>query len=91
MESLSLLVIVLTIFGGLFYQAGQDETIMALKSVEIAIFLIVFVPTVVFTVNFLLKMRIEILKVAVNKSPKAFRFVTCGFSDINAFRSKYLD
>ena len=63
---------------------------MTLQSVEVVIFLLVLIPSVIFTINFLLKMRIEILKIAINKSPKAFRFVTCGVTDMNEFRMKYL-
>ena len=59
--------------------------------VKWAIFLMVLAPSTVFAFYFIVKMRLEILKVAASRSPKAFRFVTCGFMDINDFRQAHMD
>ena len=64
---------------------------MQLNIVKWTIFIMVLAPSSVFAIYFIVKMRIEILKVAASKSPKAFRFVTCGFMDINEFRQAHMD
>ena len=64
---------------------------MQLNFVKWTIFIMVLAPSSVFSIYFLVKMRIELLKVAAAKSPKAFRFVTCGFMDINEFRSAHME
>ena len=60
---------------------------MQLNGVKWAIFIMVLAPSLVFVLYFAVKMRIEILKIAIQKSPKIFRFFTCGFVDINEFRA----
>ena len=47
-------------------------------------------PSLVFAVNFIHKMRIEILKVAAGKSNKLFRYLTCGSWDLSEFKLKYM-
>ena len=64
---------------------------MQLNFVKWTIFTAVLAPSLLFIIYFLYKMRIEMLKIALNKSPKAFRFVTCGFVDINVFRENYMN
>ena len=90
MESISLFVLIMTIYCGLYYQAGQGESVMQLNFVKWTIFTLVLAPSLVFIIYFAYKMRIEILKIALNKSPKTFRFVTCGFVDINEFREEHM-
>ena len=82
METMSLFVIILTIYFGLYYQAGAGEPIMESQIVTWCIFFGVLIPTVVFAINFTKIMWIEILKVVINKSSRAFRFLTCGSMDL---------
>ena len=90
METLSLFVIILTIYCGLYYQAGECEAVMENQLVTWLIFLGVLVPSIVFAINFSRKMWIEILKQVAAKSVKAFRYLTCGTKDITEFRMQYM-
>ena len=82
MEQLSLFVIIFTIYAGLYYQAGENDPIVDSDFVKWVIFTAVITPSLVFAVNFIHKMRIEILKVAAGKSNKLFRYLTCGSWDL---------
>ena len=66
MESISLFVLIMTIYCGLYYQAGQGEAVMQQNFVKWTIFTMVLAPSLVFIVYFLYKMRIEMLKIALN-------------------------
>ena len=89
METLSLFVIILTIYSGLYYQAGEGEPIMESQVVTWIIFCAVLIPSLIFALNFGRKMWIEILKVVSVKSAKAFRFLTCGSVDITEFKLEH--
>ena len=89
METLSLFVIILTIYSGLYYQAGEGEQIMESQVVTWIIFCAVLIPSLIFALNFGKKMWIEILKVVSVKSAKAFRFLTCGSVDITEFKLEH--
>ena len=89
METLSLFVIILTIYSGLYYQAGEGEPIMESQVVTWIIFSAVLIPSLIFALNFSRKMWIEILKVVSAKSAKAFRFLTCGSVDITEFKLEH--
>lgn len=90
METLSLFVIILTIYCGLYYQAGEGEAVMQNQIVTWLIFCGVLIPSIVFAINFIRKMWIEILKQVSAKSVKAFRFLTCGTKDITEFRLQHM-
>ena len=91
MEELSLGVIILTIYSGLYYQAGEGDAFMESQPVTWLIFGAVLIPSVAFSVSFGRKMWIEILKVVAGKSAKCFRFITFGLKDLVEFRMKYMD
>lgn len=91
METLSLFVIILTIYFGLYYQAGQGDEFMESSAVTWFIFLAVLIPSVTFAVNFSKIMWIEILKVVAGKSAKAFRYLTCGSWDLQQFKAIHMD
>ena len=91
METLSLFVIILTIYFGLYYQAGEGEPLMQSQVVTWFIFMAVLVPSLAFIVKFSRVMWIEVLKVVAGKSAKAFRFLTCGSIDITEFRMQHMD
>lgn len=91
METLSLMVIICTIYFGLYYQAGEGEPIMQSEVVSWMIFTLVLAPSIAFIVNFSQIMWIEILKVVAGKSARVFRFVTCGSRDITTFKMQYMD
>lgn len=91
METLSLFVIILTIYAGLYYQAGEGEPIMESQIVTWIIFLFVLVPSVLFAINFSKKMWVEILKQVAGKSAKLFRYLTCGSIDITDFKRMHMD
>ena len=55
------------------------------------IFAAVLIPSIVFAISFSRKMWVEILKVAVNKSATAFRYLTCGTIDLTEFKMQYMD
>ena len=78
METSSLFVIIITIYAGLYYQAGEGEPIMESEVVSWVIFSAVLIPSIFFAINFAGKIRIEILKVVAGKSSKVFRYLTCG-------------
>ena len=82
METMSLFVIILTIYSGLYYQAGEGDPIMESEFVGWIIFSAVLIPSLVFAINFAGKIRIEILKVVAGKSSKMFRYLTCGSMDL---------
>ena len=86
METLSLFVIIFTIYAGLYYQAGEGEPIMESQVVSWIIFSAVLIPSILFGINFSGKIWIEILKVVAGKSSKLFRYLTCGTKDLNEFR-----
>ena len=90
MEILSLGVIILTIYSGLYYQAGEGDAFMESDIVTYVIFLSVIVPSIVFAINFIRKMWLEILKIVANKSAKAFRFITLGTSDLTEFKQRHM-
>lgn len=91
MEALSLFVIILTIYSGLYYQAGEGDELMESQPVTWLIFCAVLIPSIVFAVNFIRKMWVEILKVVAGKSSRVFRFMTCGTKDILEFKLQYMD
>ena len=69
MEKISLLVLIVTIYAGLYYQAGQnDAAIMNSAAVQWMIFTMVLVPSLLFTFYFLYSMRIEVFKVLLRKN-----------------------
>ena len=82
METLSLFVIILTIYSGLYYQAAEGEAIMDNQIVTWVIFGAVLIPSLLFAFLFMRKMWVEILKIALAKSASAFRFLTCGSIDV---------
>ena len=90
MESLSLFVIILTIYAGLYYQAAKGEPIMESQILTWIVFFALLVPSLLFAINFARKMWIEILKVIGGKSAKAFRFITCGRINFKEFKLKHL-
>ena len=54
------------------------------------IFLGVLIPSLIFAIIFTKKIWLEILKISVIKSPKVFRYLTCGSVDVTEFKMKYL-
>ena len=52
MENISLFVIIVTIYFGLYYQAGEGEPIMQSEVVSWLIFVCVLSPSILFAVNF---------------------------------------
>ena len=88
---MSLLVIILTVYSGLFFQAGEGDTIIKNNLFIWFIFFAVFSPTLVFAVNFVLKMRIEILKVLAQKSTFMFRLITFNSIELRDFKKQYMD
>jgi len=90
MENISLFVLIITIYCGLYYQAGRGEEIMQKNFVKWTIFFLVLAPSVIFTMYFAKQMGIEILKVAAGKSTTGFRFITCGSWDITEFKKTYM-
>lgn len=91
MEQLSLFVLIFTIYAGLFYQVSEGDPIADSEIVKWNIFLLVILPSIVFALNFLHKIRIEILKVAASKSGKLFRYLSCGSLNLTEFKLKYMD
>ena len=55
------------------------------------IFFAVLVPSIVFAIQFVKIMWIEILKIAASKSAKAFRYLTCGTIDVTEFKERHMD
>ena len=90
MEQMSLFVIIFTIYAGLYYQAGEGDVIVESDFVKWVVFFAVIIPSLVFIVNFIIKIRIEILKVAAAKSTKLFRYLTCGSVNVAEFKLKYM-
>ena len=91
METLSLFVIILTIYCGLYYQAAEGEPVMDNELVSWLIFLGVLIPSVIFSINWVRKMWIEILKVVIVKSTLVFRFLTCGSWNAADFKAKHMN
>ena len=91
MEELSLGVIILTIYSGLYYQAGEGDAFMESQPVTWLIFGAVLIPSLAFSISFGRKMWIEILKVVAGKSAKCFRFITFGLKDLVEFRMQHMD
>ena len=81
----------MTIYSGLYYQAGEGDAFMESQPITWFIFAAVLIPSLIFAVNFGRQMWSEILKVVVIKSPKIFRFITCGSKDVTQFRLENLD
>lgn len=91
METMSLFVIIVTIYSGLYYQAGEGDSFMESQIITWLIFAAVLIPSIVFAVNFSRKMWVEILKVAANKSATAFRYMTCGSVVLTEFKLRYME
>ena len=91
MELLSLGVIILTIYSGLYYQAGQGDTLMQNEIVSYLIFAAVLFPSLIFAANFFKKIWHEILKVVAVKSSRVFRFLTCSAVDIVEFKRMFIN
>lgn len=85
MEKISLFVLVITIYAGLYYQTGTEDT-FSNNFVKWVIFIVVISPCILFMVYFCRQMRIEILKVALAKNVKLFRVLSCGCVDPDKFR-----
>lgn len=90
METLSLVVIIFTIYSGLYYQAAASDKVMESNSVTWLVFCSVLIPSIVFAINFVKRMWIEILKIVAGKSSTAFRYFTCGSEDLAEFKKKYM-
>jgi hypothetical protein len=90
MERISLFVLILTIYAGLYYQSGKEDAIMQSSAVMWIIFIMVLLPSTSFVLFFLYQMRIEIFKVMIRRSPKVFMFITCGMVDMHKFREQYM-
>lgn len=52
MENISLFVLIITIYCGLYYQAGRGEAVMELNFVKWTIFFMVLGPSIIFSVYF---------------------------------------
>ena len=91
METLSLSVIIITIYFGLYYQAGEGDPVMESELVGWVIFCGVLSPSIMFAIRFSRMMWIEILKVVARKSARAFRFLTFGTKEITVFKKMYMD
>ena len=63
MEHISLFVLIMTVYCGLYYQASKDEKLMQTNFVKWSLFIIVLASSLIFAIYFFFKMRIEILKV----------------------------
>ena len=90
MERISLFVLILTIYAGLYYQSGKDDSIMQSSAVMWIIFIMVLLPSTSFVLFFMYQMRIEIFKVLIRRSPKVFMFITCGMVDMHKFRELHM-
>ena len=91
MEELSLTVIIVTIYFGLYYQAGAGDPIMESEPVSWMIFVCVLSPSIAFAISFIKIMWIEVLKVVAKKSARLFRYLTCGSRNITEFKLQYFD
>lgn len=91
MEELSLTVIIVTIYFGLYYQAGAGDPIMESEPVSWMIFICVLTPSIAFAISFGKIMWIEVLKVVAKKSARLFRYLTCGSRNITEFKLQYFD
>ena len=90
MEEISLVVLLITIYSGLYYQSGKNDPIMQKQIVKWIIFIMVVLPSLFFTIYFFHRMKIEIFKVLITTNPRVFRYLTCGSVDINKFRLEHM-
>ena len=64
---------------------------MKLTAMTYIIFFAVLIPSALFAVSFSKIMWIEILKVVAIKSPRIFRFMTCGTKDVTTFKALHMN
>ena len=85
LERLSLFVLIITIYCGLFFQAGKTDVFLKNAIVKWVIFLCIFIPSCAFLIYFIDNMRTEVLKMISKRSKFLFRLFTCCRTDWRTF------
>jgi len=81
----------LTMYAGMFYVTGSHYTYMeGNRGLKWFFILLIIVPNSVFFLYWLDLLRIEILKLALDKSKKLFSLISLGLLDEQEFTKKYL-
>jgi len=86
MEHFSLLVVIVTMYSGMYYITGVHYTYMENNFLKWFFLLALAIPNVIFFVYWLYHMRIQILRMALRKSEKLFKMITCGSIDPEKFK-----
>lgn len=86
METFSLVVCVVTMYSGLFYVTGIENSYMDNDGLKWFFFVCVISPNLVFFYFWLYHMRLEILKMMIeSKRLGLFRLLTCGRITVDKF------
>ena len=90
METFSLLVIIINLYAGMFYVADPNDTYMDAQGLKFFFFFAIFIPNLLFFFYWFYYIRIEILKMALERSKILFSFLTCGLQNSADFKNKYI-
>lgn len=90
MEHYSLQVTSLTIYAGTFYITGGKNSYMQGDGVKWFFFFLIVVPNCAFFLHWVNQMRIEILKMALNKGKRLFKLLSCGLIDAEEFHKRHI-
>lgn len=90
MEHYSLQVTSLTIYAGTFYVTGGDQSYMKGDGVKWFFFFLIILPNCAFFIHWMNQMRIEVLKMALQKGKRAFNLISCGLVDAEEFRKTHI-
>ena len=88
LEKISLFVLIFTLYSGLFYQAGRGDDLMETDYVKWVIFFMVFIPSCIFMLYFLGKLRIEVLRKCLQRE-FFFKVISCGLIDRQIFQLEH--
>ena len=88
LEKISLFVLIMTIYCGLFFQAGKEDTVLENSIVKWVIFAMVFIPSCIFLIYFVDKLRTEILRKLVNYK-LFFKIISCGLINLTEFKEDH--
>ena len=86
MEAYSLIVVIITMYTGMFYVTGRHYDYMENEGLSWFFLIILALPNMVFFIYWFLKMRLEVLKmVRAKNKPKLFRIVSCCLENYDIF------
>ena len=77
-------------YGGMFYVTGAHYTYMNNVALGWIFMFFILGPNVLFFVYWINHMKLEVLKILYVKTPRIFKYITCGIYKGDEFERKFM-